>query len=256
MSAAASLERQRTEIVSRIQAAANEALESIRGGADVPVHRFERFAARDHDLRRFYVIPVGEAEDGGRGLLVGWHVRHVATLELEHDASHTRAVRRWRALAVMALDDPGVAPSRVAEDGQTQVEASEIVFDRMLECVRAKFRDDDALFETPDHGGDGALLAETTRYEGRQGFQIDDSGPAMFAGVLCHVARCSVVTVCSEPVGIEATGDFARAGLDLTHFDQSQRYLDGTQADVGARVPPAGDPDSDFEDVSSVREGA
>ena len=238
MSAAAAqtLERQRAEIVSRLETASRAALAMAARDPGDPaqsplVHGFERYAAREGDLRKHYL------HDGN---LVGWHVRRTATVELANDAMYTRTAHRWRAVAVMALDDPDVKPG-------TAGVSSEIVFDRMLECARAAFRDDDALID-----GDN-LLAETTRYEGRQGFQIDDSGPAMFAGVLCHMARCSIVTVCSEPVGVEATDDFVTAGLDITSFSQDQRYLDGTQTDVGARTPPADDPDHDFEDVSQVR---
>lgn len=225
--AAANLEAMRAELVARIKTAADAAL-----GLDVPVHPFERYARKPADLRRYYVT-------GGR--LVGWHVRRVASLELEDDAQFTRTVHRFRAVALMGLNDPDTTPG-------SETEASEIAFDRMLECVRAAFRDDDALVDSDD-----ALLAETSRYEGRQGFQIDDSGPAMFADVLCHMARCSIAMVCSEAVGVEATDDFERAGLDIATFSQDQRYLDGSQADVGPRVPDATDPDHDFEDVTEVQ---
>ena len=249
MSAAASLEGQRAELVSRIKAAADEAMGWTDHPVGVCVYGYERYAAREGDLRKLYVTPGSGDTKGCDGQLIGWHVRRVATIELEGDAEYTRTAHRWRALGVMALDDPATGKPHAAD-----FEPSEIVFDRMLECVRAKFRTDDALFVGND--SNNALLAETTRYEGRQGFQIDDSGPAMFAGVLCHMARCSIVTVCSEAMGVEATDDFERAGLDITNFDQDQRYLDGSQHDVGARVPLATDPDHDFEDVTSVREGS
>ena len=247
--AAASLEVQRAELVSRIKTAADAAMGWTDHPTGVCVYGYERYAAREGDLRKLYVTPASGDEKGAPGQLIGWYVRRVATIELELDAEYTRTAHRWRALAVMALDDPVPGKPRDAD-----FEASEIVFDRMIECVRAAFRDDDALFVDQDSNGE--LLAETTRYEGRQGFQVDDSGPAMFAGVLCHMARCSIVTVCSEVVGVDATDDFERAGLDIDSFSQDQRYLDGSQHDVGARDPAETDPDHDFEDVSSVREGS
>lgn len=237
---AAPLEAQRTELVRRIETASRVALGLPERDENDPdqkpvAHRFERYAKREAELRKHYM-------HGDR--LVGWHVRRIATVELEGDSQYTRTAHRWRALAVMALNDPDVKP------GDDTDEPSEIAFDRMLECVRTAFRSDDALFDGDDPSGD--LVAETTRYEGRQGFQIDDSGPAMFAGVLCHMARCSIVTVCSEAVGKEPDADFDQAGLDITDFSQDQRYLDGNQADVGPREPPATDPDHDFEDVTEM----
>ena len=239
--AAATLEAQRTELVSRIETAARAALgmpERDPGDATQKrlIHRFERFAAREGDLRKHYMHGA---------LLVGGHVRRIATIAIVGDADFTRTVHRWRILLFMALNDPDVKP------GDSSDPASEIVFDALLECVRAEFRTDDALFEDDDPAAE--LLAETTRYEGRQGFQIDASELVMFAGVLCHRAQCSILTVCSEAMGVEATDDFETAGLDFTNFSQDQRYLDGAQADVGARAPPADDPDHDFEDVTTVR---
>ena len=199
------------------------------------IHPFERFAAREGDLRKHYMHG---------SLLVGGHVKRIATVALEGDADFTRVAHRWRVVLFMALNDPDVKP------GGSTDEPSEIVFDRALECVRAQFRTDDALFEADDPAME--LLAETTRYEGRQGFQVDASELVTFAGVLCHRATCSIVTVCSEAMGVEATDDFERAGLDLTNFSQDQRYLDGNQVDVGVRVPADDDPDHDYEDVTEV----
>ena len=135
--AAANLEAQRALLCSRIQAAANAALgiSADKGAQEsVPVHGFERYAAREGDLRKFYLL-------GAR--LVGWHVRRVATLELEDSAGYTRAANRWRAVGILALNDPGMGTA--PKDGTG--EASEIAFDRMLECVRAAFRVDDALLD-------------------------------------------------------------------------------------------------------------
>ena len=241
MSAAAALEAQRAELVRRIRVAAEAALP----GWHIPVHGFERYASREVGLRKLYLAtpnpPATRPDDPKEGWLVGWYVRRVTTIEGEGDSQYTRTVHRWRARAIMALNDPDKAPD---PEHAPASEASEIAFDRMLECVRAAFRADDALFD------DGDLIAETTRYEGRQGFQIDDSGPAMFAGVLCHEARCSIATVCSEPVGIEATDDFDQAGLDITDWSQDQRYLDGNQADVGPREPPDNNTDYDDDDYN------
>ena len=247
--AVASIEAQRAELVRRIKTASDAAMgwtdpDRVEYPLGVCVHRYERYAAREGDLRAHYLSPATGVEKKAPGILIGWHVRRVSTVELEGDSQYTRTAHRWRALAIMALNDPVPGKPEAAE-----FEPSEIVFDRMLECVRAKFREDDALID-PD---DDELLAETTRYEGRQGFQIDDSGPVMFAGVLCHMARCSIVTVCSEEMGVEATDDFETAGLDITDFSQDQRYLDGSQMDVGARAPPAADEDHDFENVTDVR---
>ena len=75
--------------------------------------------------------------------------------------------------------------------------------DRLIEAVRVAFRHDETL------GG----VVETTMSDGRAGPQLDDSGPAMFAGVLCHHARLTLSTVVGAPTGTEVIADFATGSL-------------------------------------------
>lgn len=80
-------------------------------------------------------------------------------------------------------------------DDETQ---SELAFDNLIEAARDAFREDETI------GG----AVETTTVDGQAGLQLDDSGPSMFAGVLCHHARLSLATIGSAEVGGEVIDDF------------------------------------------------
>jgi hypothetical protein len=126
------------------------------------VHSYERYAKNMGDLKTLYVEPAS-------GMLKGWHVRRVTTVRHLDAIGRTTVDHGWELRAVMALDDAS---------------GSEKGFDTMIEAVDHAIRDDDTL---------GGLIGTTTVGD-LTGLQIKDSGPAMFAGVLSHLALCSLQT--------------------------------------------------------------
>ena len=143
------------------------------------VHPFQCHAVAQSDFRRFYETD---------GKVLGWFVHRVSTAEREDTNTWNKVTHRWRIEGVMSLDDEA---------------ESEVAFDRLIEAVRDAFRHDETL------GG----VVETTMSDGRAGPQLDDSGPAMFAGVLCHHARLTLSTVVGAPTGTEVIADFATGSL-------------------------------------------
>ncbi len=124
------------------------------------VHTFERFAKANSEFRPLY-------ESAGK--ILGWNVRRVRTEEKSDAAGQWMVTHTWSIKGFMGLDDGG---------------DSELVFDRLVEAIRDRFRADETL------GG----VVDTTVVEDVAGIQVDDSGPVMFAGVLCHSVKLRLVT--------------------------------------------------------------
>lgn len=130
-----------------------------------PVHKFERYLKREAELQALYV-------SGGQ--LKGWLIRRLSTREQALAVGRTVVTHRWQIRGYRAIDDA------------TQ---SELAFDDTIEAIRDAFRADETLGglvkgleESAGQGGDVA------------GVQLADSGPVLFAGVLCHAARLSLTT--------------------------------------------------------------
>lgn len=131
------------------------------------VHDHERFARGEKEFREMY-------ESGGR--ILGWHLRRVSTRQVSlcmDDPGITSETHTWEIRGFMALSDAADAS------------ASEIVLDELIEAIRETFREDDTL------GG----VVTTCVTEAGAGVQLEDSGPVMFAGVLCHSARMALRTM-------------------------------------------------------------
>lgn len=133
------------------------------------VHDRERYAVDQARLKQLYWST-------RLNQLRGWYVRRLQTSEFGELRQTSVERIRWRLVGLMTFDDAA---------------ASELVFDELLERVRDTFRVDDTLGGTvaqcsiPEDGGGATESA----------IQIEDSGPAMFAGVLCHVARLGLNTI-------------------------------------------------------------
>lgn len=133
------------------------------------VHNRERHAADQAKLKALYY-------DARIGQIRGWFVRRLTTQETGQLRTDTVEHIRWRIVGVMAFDDAS---------------ESELTFDALIESVRDAFRADDTLDGTVDQcsvpvDGGGA---------GESAIQLDDSGPVMFGGVLCHSARLGINTI-------------------------------------------------------------
>ena len=165
--------------------------------APVKVWPYEPYAAEPRRLQRYYATSQG---------LRGWSLRRLATNEIEDGTLYRTEVHRWRLVAVRALDEPREVD--VQHPSAMLDASSELDFDAEIERVRDAFRADDVLY---DEGG--APLIESMTWEGSAGLQLIESGPTMFAGVLCHLARLELVTVGSRTIGTDAVDDFLRMGL-------------------------------------------
>jgi len=123
----------------------------------------ERYAKDMPSLKAMY-------QASGKGLL-GWFVRRQQIVETDRIQPRSVEYLRWRIQGVMAFDDAS---------------ASELVFDDLIEQLRAAFRANDTLSGT---------VAQCALAGGKEaGLQLDDAGPVSFAGVVCHGARLSLVT--------------------------------------------------------------
>ena len=128
------------------------------------VNDFERYAREASKFKTFY-----QASPTAR--LLGWHVRNVATRELLVDTGRHLVDHTWNLRGFMAIDD---------------ADGSEKLLDDLVELARDAFRLDDTL--------GGTVSSCNTGRDEEIGLQKIDSGPVMFAGVLCHSVRLKLTT--------------------------------------------------------------
>ena len=145
--------------VSVLRQAIVAVIESVPGAGHV--HDRERFADNDKALKALYAHP--------DGTLKGWFVRRLSTREDSPAVGRHVVTHRWQIRCFMGFVD-GVA--------------SEHAFDDLIEAVRDAFRADETM------GG----LAVSTIIDEAAGLQLDDAGPVLFAGLLCHAARMTLYT--------------------------------------------------------------
>lgn len=133
------------------------------------VHNRERYAHALDKLKTLYW-------SAAHGQIRGWFLRRERTREHGQISDSSVEQIRWRLTFVMSFDDEA---------------SSELVFDDLIELVRDAFRVDDTL--------DGSVAQCSVPQDGggslETGLQLDDCGPAMFGGVLCHVARLGLTTI-------------------------------------------------------------
>lgn len=122
------------------------------------VHEYERFAKGEKDFRLLYEY---------QGQIRGWNIRRITRAENSQVMGESNVINRWQIRGFMSLSD---------------ADASELVFDGLVEDLCAAFRADETL---------GGVIASTVipTMNNLAGLQEEDSGPVMFAGVLCHSAR-------------------------------------------------------------------
>lgn len=157
-----------------IRAAIVARLESVEGIGRV--HDYERYAENMKKLKDLYLVPAVPADPEAdppvlaqKAYLQGFFVRRIST-SVSAPALNSKTVRhRWRIRGYRALDDDG---------------SSELAFDAVLEDIRAAFAADVTL------GG----VVDTTHVGPEAGLQLEESAPLIFADVLCHGARFSLIT--------------------------------------------------------------
>lgn len=130
------------------------------------VHTFERYAADLATLRALYV---------SNGQLLGWYIRLLKTQRDSQARGRTAILHTWVIRGFMAFDD---------------ALQSELTFDALIEALQEAFTAHETL--------DGLVGATAFPEQHVAGLQRDDSGPVMFAGVLCHSARLTLNTLHHE----------------------------------------------------------
>lgn len=131
------------------------------------VNDYERYTDQMSALRTLYVASIG-----GSDQLRGWHIRRLRKNESYIDLERWVVVNHWQIRGFMALDD---------------ATGTEKTFDNLVEAVCDAFDTTPTLVAEPNY-------AEVILDEESAGVQVPESGPVMFAGVLCHSARLTLAT--------------------------------------------------------------
>lgn len=155
----------------RIRAAIMAVLESVPGIG--VTHNYERFSKQNDSFQALFSVAESEAPEARR-IVRGWCVHRQSWREYPYDTGKNRIRTRWVVTGYASLLD---------------TEKSELSFDAVLDRATAAFRARPVL-----HDDTGMALCHTRTDEGGAGLQVEDSGPVMFAGLLCHRALCSLVT--------------------------------------------------------------
>lgn len=124
------------------------------------VQSYERYTKRQADFADFYVYS---------GKVHGWLVRRISRQTSSTALGRWTIVNRWIIRGYYALDDSA---------------QSEIVFDTLIDAIIDAFRTDETLGDVVDSTvvGDDA------------GIQLEDSGPVMLSGILCHSCQLRLNT--------------------------------------------------------------
>lgn len=122
-------------------------------------HGYERYAKRPSDLVNLY------AQDGQ---LNGWYVRR-AGFRREREPGRIVTTTRWRIGGYLALAD---------------ADETELQMDDLVDAIDAAIEADRTLGGAVYDTGDGRQIGAT----------LEDSGPVLFAGVLCHSVRLLLIT--------------------------------------------------------------
>lgn len=132
------------------------------------VHEYERYTKDLTGVKALYVYaPLNQ--------LRGWFIRRASVKEFGR--LHNRSVQacRWQIRGFMALEDSA---------------ASELQMEELIEALRDVFRVDDQLLGTVAQ----CSVPGTNGNSGECAIQVEDFGPVMFAGVLCHGVRLGLNT--------------------------------------------------------------
>ena len=146
----------------QIRAAIVETVETV---PDIGcVHAFERYASDRTRLRALYVSSIG-----GRDQLRGWFIRRKEFSAARTGASRRTITTTWEIVGYMAL----------ADEAET-----ELAFDGLVDAIADAFQANPSL--------NGTVV--TTIFDDGAGLSQADSGPVMFAGVLCHAVSLQLKT--------------------------------------------------------------
>ena len=137
----------------------------IDGVSDIGVvHAYERYADNKSEFKTLYMQEISSVNQ-----VRGWFIRRMTRKESSEYEGRTKVIMSWRIQGYMGFVD---------------ADESELAFDALLDALVAAFRSDDTL------GG----VVDSTIVGQDAGLQLEDSGPVLFAGVLCHSARGRLMT--------------------------------------------------------------
>jgi hypothetical protein len=148
--------------VQQIRTAIKAKIDTVAGVG--PVHEYERFLKDQSRLVALYT-------SGNPKRVLGWHIRRVSTRETLEDIARWVVLHGWRIRGYMGLDD---------------ADASEKLFDDLIEQIRDAFRSDDTL--------GGVVFSCVNPANDEAGIQVLDHRPVLFCGVLCHFAELGLTT--------------------------------------------------------------
>lgn len=146
----------------RIRAALVALLETVPGMGTL--HNYERFASKPKDFQALYLQ--------GQNIR-GFYIRRQSYRETPYSTMKNRVRARWIIKGFASLVD---------------ADATELAFDDLLDAIAATLRATPILFDA-----NGNALCHTVT-DDSAGLQLEESGPVMFAGVLCHGATFSLTT--------------------------------------------------------------
>ena len=129
------------------------------------VHAYERVS---NDLAKLKQLYFSEAHSQIRG----WFIRRVRVREIGLMQPRYLEVVEWRINGFMAIDDSA---------------ETELTMDTLIEALRDQFRTNNTLSGT-------VLKQGLLQKDAERGLQLEDFGPYMFGGVLCHGARFALTT--------------------------------------------------------------
>lgn len=129
------------------------------------VHAYERVS---NDLAKLKELYFSRPHNQIRG----WFIRRVRVREIGLMQTRYLEVTDWQIRGFMAIDDAA---------------ATELTMDTLIEALRDQLRTNNTL--------SGTVLKQGLLQNGAErGLQLEDFGPYMFGGVLCHGARLGLTT--------------------------------------------------------------
>lgn len=129
------------------------------------VHAYERVS---NDLAKLKQLYYSEAHSQIRG----WFIRRVRVREIGLMLPRYLEVTDWQIRGFMAIDDSA---------------ETELTMDTLIEAVRYQVRTNSTLSAT-------VLKLGLLQKDAERGLQLEDFGPYMFGGVLCHGVRFALTT--------------------------------------------------------------
>ncbi|WP_299378828.1 hypothetical protein [uncultured Kiloniella sp.] len=145
-------------MLSQIRTAIANTLKTVSGIG--LVHEFQRYSTNNSAFKDFFL------QDDK---VLGWYITRITRREQPYSSGYNKVVNTWEIRGFMSLIDG---------------EQSEITAQNLIENIIQAFRGDETL-------GD---LIDTTIVDNQAGLQMEEFIPVMFAGVLCHSIRFSLLT--------------------------------------------------------------